>query len=98
MNHKQLRKERNSMTNPRQFLINQLEATTSIEDFSTAESMLVKYNTGVLTAVALPNGDPLFLLNDKVTSAQIDRAEEINDAIRNAPNDIWNAYVYGGTR
>jgi hypothetical protein len=84
------------MTNVKQVLINRLESSPSIEAFSLAERMLVMYNTGVVKAVVGSEGEPFFFINDKVTNEQINRVDTIVDTIRNAPNDVWNNYVYGG--
>lgn len=82
------------MDNIRKYLVTQLEATGSVQQFDLAETLLVMYDAGIITATEDDNGEPLFMYNASSSSEQIEIAEVIHDTIRNADNVIWNSYVY----
>ena len=82
-------------SNFRKHLIREMEKSSSISEFDTAETFLVMYDTGVLKALVKDNGQPFFVYNENVTPTQIDNAYKKRDQLHNAPNDIWNLYVHG---
>ena len=82
-------------SNFRKHLIREMEKSSSISEFDTAETFLVMYDTGVLKALVKDNGEPFFVYNENATPTQIDNAYKKRDQLHNAPNDIWNLYVHG---
>jgi hypothetical protein len=83
------------INNIREYLVREMQAASTIEGFDLSETLLVMYDTGVISAESSADGDPKFLLNENATPAQHAFAEKMHDVIHNAPNDIWNNYVYG---
>jgi len=83
--------------NIRQYLIEELQSSSSLGAFDAVEALLVMYDSGVVSAANTDeNGDPLFMINDHATTQQKDWADRLYAHIHNAPNDVWNHYIYGG--
>ncbi len=84
-----------SKSKVRQYIIQEMQATGSNEDFEVAEALLVMYDSGIVNAVEEEGSDPKFVLNEEATDKQKQYAERVHEALHNAPNDVWNLYVHG---
>ena len=81
--------------NIREYLIREMQTSSSIQNFDLSETLLVMYDTGVVKAIEGSNGEPVFSLNDDATEEQHNMAEKVYQAIHGASNDVWNHYVFG---
>lgn len=82
------------MNSTRKYLVTQLEKTGSITEFELAEALLVMYDSGIINAIEKEDSEPLFLLNEEATDTQHAWADKFHEHLHNAPNDVWNNYVY----
>ena len=91
-------KKKDMQSTVRQYLVNELQSSSSLTAFDVAEALLVMYDAGVVSAENNKYGeDPLFALNNDATNEQKYWADALYEQIRSAPNDVWNYYVFQGT-
>ena len=83
------------MNTARKQLVNDIQASLTLDDFKVAESLLVMYDAGVVFAYEMADGQSYFMVNDKATVEQHKYSESIQEYIREAPNDVWSQYVFG---